>query len=68
MTPQIVVPIVLALISLAVSVVWSASRIKSTVDTHGNAIGEHKRQLDAHASAIQEHHGRLSRIEGREGL
>lgn len=57
----------LTLVTLAASIIWGASRIKSSVDTHGNAIGEHKRKLDAHAQAIQDHHGRISRIEGRQG-
>ena len=59
-----VIPIALSIVSLAVSVVWSASRIKATVDTHGNAIGELKQKMEAHTEAIQDHHGRLARIEG----
>lgn len=57
--------IILSVLSGAASVVWLASRVKTTVDIHGNAIGELKRRLDAHDRAITDHHGRLSRLEGK---
>ena len=56
--------IVLSILTGAAAVVWQASTIKSSVDTHGNAIGELKRRLDAHAKSINDHHGRISRLEG----
>ena len=58
------ISIVMSLLMCGASVVWAASKIKSTVDTHGNAIGELKRRLDAQERAITEHHGRISRLEG----
>lgn len=67
MSFEIVVTILLTVVPLILTIVWSAGRIKTTVDVHGNAIGEHKERLDAHAKAISEHHGRISRLEGREG-
>ena len=58
------VSIVLSVLAGAAAVVWQASTIKSSVDTHGNAIGELKRRLDAHDKSISDHHGRISRLEG----
>jgi Sec-independent protein translocase protein TatA len=59
------VSLALFLIGNVAGIVWAASRIKATVDTHGNAIGELKRRMDANDRAITEHHGRISRLEGR---
>lgn len=61
------VALVFSIIGVAASLIFAAGRIKATVDTHGNAIGESKRRLDAHEASIKEHHGRISRIEGRSG-
>ncbi len=58
------VSIVLSIISGAAAIIWQASTIKSSVDLHGNAIGELKRRLDAHDKSINDHHGRISRLEG----
>lgn len=62
--------IIISMLTSAGAITWAASRaasqIKSTIDTHGNAIGELKRRLDAHDKAITEHHGRLSRLEGHD--
>ena len=59
--------IALSVLTGAVGIIWQASRIKANVDTHGNAIGELKRRLDANDHAIKDHHGRISRLEGRDG-
>ena len=59
--------IVISLLTVGAGLIWHASRIKATVDTHGNAIGEQKRKLDAHEMALHEHHGRISNLEGRNG-
>ena len=58
--------IVLSIVAGSASIIWQASRIKSNVDTHGNAIGELKRRLDANDKAICDHHGRISKLEGRD--
>lgn len=58
------ISIVLSVLFGAASIIWQASRIKASVDTHGNAIGELKRRLDANDAAIIEHHGRISKLEG----
>jgi hypothetical protein len=57
--------LVLSILAAAASIIWQASRIKSNVDTHGNAIGELKAKQDAHEKAINNHHGRISTLEGR---
>ena len=63
-TPDTIV-LALAILSSAAGVIWKASSIKTTVDTHGNAIGEHKRRLDAHEKIMTQYHGRISHLEGR---
>lgn len=57
--------IVLSLVGTGASIVWFASKVTTTVDVHGNAIGELKRKQDAHERAITDHHGRLSTLEGK---
>lgn len=58
------VGIILSVLTGAGSITWLASQVKTTVDTHGNAIGELKRRMDAHDRAITDHHGRISKLEG----
>ena len=47
--------LILSVLAGAASIIWQASRIKASVDTHGNAIGEMKRRMDASDKAISEH-------------
>lgn len=57
-------PVLITVLSSAAAIIWQASRIKTTVDIHGNAIGEHKRRLDAHEELHKEHIKKIAKLEG----
>ena len=56
---------IIALIKFAANAGRWAENTKSTIDTHGNAIGEHKRRLDAHEELHKEHIQKIANLEGQ---
>ena len=63
------IAVALSVIGTGIAMIFAggrlAGRIKSIIDTHGNAIGEHKIRLDAHESLHKDHIQKIARLEGR---
>jgi hypothetical protein len=64
--------IIVALLGVALAIIRGLYKIgknvgdvTTTIDIHGNAIGEHKRRLDAHEELHKEHIRKIANLEGQ---